>query len=540
MRPRFRGRSTANATEFCSATREIDSLKPWAALILMPVVLTRLISLVSLRSLVVAGFAATVLPCVVAVLFSVLALRELSRVSKSTAYEVAQISEKTQLLRKRLVDMERRGKQYLVLKEPDSRESYLQSYRQVRQILLQMAYYSGEPEFRGVLEALQSLADKLLMAVTGIATSSPESLHEAGHGGLKPSARELGRVSNRISEDLFDQLGTLTDDLARMSSVLIDRMVARLEQETNLVQHRILLQTGILVPVSLLLISIFIYLITHPIRQLDQGIRQLGTGNLRDSIEVSGPSDLRYLGQRLEWLRDQLTTLEQGKQHFVRNVSHELKTPLANIHEGATLLADQIVGEINAEQQGIIEIMLGNAQRLEHLISELIHYGSANLRRDGAKLERLDLRDIVRSVLKDYELRQRGKSITLTEDLQSAVLAGSREQLRLVVDNLLSNAIKYTPEQGEIQISLSEQHGSITLKVQDDGPGIRPEDRGMVFEPFFRANPGREAGVKGTGLGLAIVRECVASHQGIVDVVDPNPGRNGACFRVRLPVDPYA
>ena len=498
----------------------------------MPVVFARLISWVSLRSLVVAGFALTVLPCVLAVLFSVLALDQLSRVSKDTAYRVAQISEKTQLLRKRLADVERRGKQYLVLKEPDSRETYIQTDRQVRLILSQLAYHSAEPELRAILDGIQNLVDALRLTVTGGAAQPP--------GGLNLSGGGPGRSANKVPDVLFDQLGTLTDDLARVSGQLIDRMVASLEQETGLVQNRILVQTGILVPASLLLISIFIYLITHPIRQLDQGIRQLGTGNLRDPIEVSGPRDLRYLGQRLEWLRDQLTTLEQGKQHFVRNVSHELKTPLANIHEGATLLADQIVGEINAEQRGIVEIMLGNAQRLEHLISELIHYGSANVRRDVAKLERVDLREIVRAVAKDFELRLRAKSITLIEDLHPAVLSGNREQLRLVVDNLLSNAVKYTPEQGGIEISLFEQGGSIQLKVQDDGPGIRPEDRNLVFEPFFRAHPGREAGVKGTGMGLAIVRECVASHQGIVDVVDANSERSGACFRVRLPVDPYA
>lgn len=523
--------------------RAVKRASPVAAspLVLMPVVLARLVSLVSLRSLVVAGFALTVLPCVVAVLFSVLALEELSEASRDTAYQVAQISEKRQLLRKRLVDMERRGKQYLVLREPDSRETYVQTDRQVRQLLSELAYYAVDPQFRSQLDAVAKVADELLLAVTGINSPLPQALNGAGRLaglGASPTARAGSGDDVRVA--LFDQLGPITDDLSQASGRLIDRMVTALERQAASVQNRILVQTGVLVPASLVLISLFIYLITHPIRQLDRGIRQLGTGNLRDAIEVSGPSDLRYLGQRLEWLRDQLTNLEQAKQHFVRNVSHELKTPLANIHEGAELLADEIVGEINAEQQGIIEIMLSNANRLEHLISELIHYGSANVRRRGSKQERLDLREIVRTVIKDLELRLRAKSIALKDDLHPAVMSGNREQLRLVVDNLLSNAIKYTPEQGRIEVSLLQQRGSIQLTVQDDGPGIRPEDRSMVFEPFFRTSSGRAAGVKGTGLGLAIVRECVASHQGIVDVVDSPSGRGGACFRVRLPVDPHA
>lgn len=492
----------------------------------IPAVLARLVSTVSLRSLVIAGFALTVLPCVLAALFSVMALNHLSQQSKDTAYRVAQISERTQLLRKRLIDLERRAKQYAVLRDSDSRDTYVQTNRQVKQILIELIEHAPETEFREQLEQVGEITDRLEGFVLPLA--------------LPVTNASTLNSTDDVSEILFDRLGMFTDDLGRRSAEFIDRLVAERERETFAVQQRILVQTAILVPASLLLISLFIYLITQPIRQLDQGIRQLGTGNLRDAIHVTGPKDLRYLGQRLDWLRGQLTSLEQGKQRFVSNVSHELKTPLANIHEGATLLADQIVGEINAEQQGIVDIMLANAQRLEHLISELIHFGSANVAYYGAKRERLELRDIVRSVVEDFELRIRAKSIRLKQDLHSAVIAGNREQLRLVIGNLLSNAVKYTPEHGEIAILLRESAGTIHLQVQDDGPGIRPEDRSLVFEPFFRASPPRDPAIKGTGLGLAIVRECVAGHQGKVEVIDAPSGRGGACFRVQLPVDPYA
>lgn len=499
--------------------------------------LGKLVSLISLRSLVIAGFSLTILPCVLAVLFSVLALDELSGVSKGTAYRVAQVSENRQLLRKRLVDMERRGKQYLILKDPVTLDTFIQTHRQVKELVRDLRFPSNVPEYGAKLDEVDRIADRLLTAVTGINVPQPDDPNgQSSSGGAIP----VTGMNGRMTDDLFDQLNNEAEDLGRVSSRVIDEMVAALKEKTGAVQGRILFRTSVLIPTSLLLISVFIYLITHPIRQLDQGIRQIGTGNLRDPIEVSGPMDLRYLGQRLEWLRDQLTALEQAKQRFVRNVSHELKTPLANIHEGATLLADQVVGEINAEQQGIVEIMLGNSHRLEHLISELIHYGSANLRRDTAKMERVDLREMVRSVVKDYELRLRAKSITLSEDLHPAVMAGNREQLRLIIDNLLSNAVKYTPEQGGIGVSLAERGGYVDFMVQDDGPGVHPEDRSMIFEPFYRAPFGRQSGVKGSGLGLAIVRECVSNYQGKVEVVDPLPGRSGACFRVRLPVDPYA
>jgi len=500
--------------------------------------LTNLVSRFSLRSLVIAGFALAVIPSVLAVAFSFAALEEFARYSKRTAYRVAEITEKTQVLRERLLANERKVKQFLVLKEPAQEEAYWLAHRQVNQIVSQLITQTDDSVLHGQLQALRVLSESLFREVNRVV-----SLPVAASPGQLPdldgaAGRRSRTVVTRLPDELFDKMNELGEEIGRTAAKSIDRTVAELELEAAKVQNSILLNTGIFVPVSLLVISIFIHLITSPVRQFDRAIRQLGIGNLQDTIAVSGPSDLRYLGQRLEWLRDQLTTLERAKQQFVRNVSHELKTPLANIHEGATLLADQIVGEINSEQRGIIEIMLSNTSRLEHLICELIHYGSASGSREGVKFQRVDMRELVRAVVRDYELRLRAKSVSLIQRLQPAVMSGNRAQLRLIVDNLLSNAVKYCREAGTIELLLAERGGYLHLEVRDDGPGVRPDERGLIFEPFYRSSSGRDAGVKGSGLGLAIVRECVASHQGKVEVSDAESDRAGAAFRVRMPIDP--
>ncbi|RYU61896.1 HAMP domain-containing histidine kinase [Methylolobus aquaticus] len=510
---------------------------PVSAFIAMSL-LTTLVSRFSLRSLVIAGFALSVLPSVLAVAFSFAALEEFARYSKRTAYRVAEISQKTQVLRERLLANERKVKQFLVLKEPALEEASWVAHRQVNQIISQLVTQTDDPGLHIQLQSLRDLSETLFREVNRLA-----SVPGIGSSSLAPE-REAAAVKaarpalNQLPDALFDKMNELGEEIGLTAAASIDRMVAELELEASDVQNGILLTTGILVPVSLLVIAVFIHLITHPVRQFDRAIRQLGIGNLQDTISVSGPSDLRYLGQRLEWLRDQLTTLEWAKQQFVRNVSHELKTPLANIHEGATLLADQIVGEINSEQRGIIEIMLSNTNRLEHLISELIHYGSASGSREGVKFQRVDMRELVRAVVRDYELRLRAKSVSLVQRLSPVVMSGNRAQLRLVVDNLLSNAVKYVKECGTIDILLAERDGYLHLEIRDDGPGVRLDERGLIFEPFYRSSSGRDAGVKGSGLGLAIVRECVASHQGKIDVSDAESGQSGAVFRVRMPIDP--
>lgn len=508
-------------------------MSPISAFIAMSL-LANLVSRFSLRSLVIAGFALTVLPSVLAVAFSFAALEEFALYAKRTAYRVAEITETTQVLRERLLANERKVKQYLVLREPALEEAYDVAHRQVNQIISQLIFQTDDPGLHGQLQALKNLSETLFQEVkrvVSLPTAPPGEREGAAIKRTKPAL-------NQLPDELFDQMNESGEEIGRTAARGIDRMVAELELEAAAVQSGILLNTGIFVPVSLLVIGVFIHLITHPVRQFDRAIRQLGIGNLQDPISVSGPSDLRYLGQRLEWLREELTTLERAKQQFVRNVSHELKTPLANVHEGATLLADQIVGEINSEQRGIIEIMLSNTIRLEHLISELIHYGSASASHEGVKFQRVDMRELVRAVVRDYELRLRAKSINLQQRLQPVVMSGNRAQLRLVVDNLLSNAVKYGKDGGTIEILLGEWDGYLHLEIRDDGPGVRPDERGLIFEPFYRSSSGRDAGVKGSGLGLAIVRECVASHQGKIDVSDAEPGRTGASFRVRMPIDP--
>jgi two-component system sensor histidine kinase GlrK len=229
-----------------------------------------------------------------------------------------------------------------------------------------------------------------------------------------------------------------------------------------------------------------------------------------------------------------------AKQRFVRNVSHEIKTPLATIHEGSELLLDEVVGELNLEQREIAQILANSADRLDRLIAELITYSQVSARREQQKSALVDMRLLVLKVLDDCQLQLRSKSVAIDDIMEPVALMGNEEQLRTVVDNLLSNAIKYSPVDGEIRISLLKHGGHMELEVEDDGPGIDPDERERVFEPFFQGRAAYELGVKGTGFGLAIVAECVANHHGKVEVLESREGDAGARFRVQIPIQAFA
>jgi two-component system sensor histidine kinase GlrK len=180
--------------------------------------------------------------------------------------------------------------------------------------------------------------------------------------------------------------------------------------------------------------------------------------------------------------------------------------------------------------------MVSNTQKLDALIAELINYSQVNAQIGERRLESVNMRDLVLSLIEDYQIRLRAKSLVVQDSIGPVEMLGNPEQLRTIVDNLLSNAVKYSPVGGEVRIVLRKVGGHMELEIEDNGPGIDRDERLHVFEPFFQGRAARAAGVKGTGFGLAIVSECVASHHGKVEVMEPRRGKAGARISVKIPL----
>jgi len=276
-------------------------------------------------------------------------------------------------------------------------------------------------------------------------------------------------------------------------------------------------------------------LIARPIRQLDQAIRQMGTADFTHPIEVNGPQDLRYLGQRLEWLRSRLSDLEAQQQRFLRHVSHELKTPLTAVREGAELLRDNVGGKLSPEQRDIVRIVRENTLSLQKLIEDLLSYHQTKAM-EPQTLGPVFLPDVIRTVVKEHKLAALARIVSFEAKLRPATVVGDGEKIRTIVDNLVSNAIKYSPRSGTITLSLAADKGSAVLDVVDQGHGVDRDDRGRIFDSFYQGKPPTEGRVKGSGLGLAIAREYALAHGGRIEVMDRADGGNGAHFRLWLPL----
>src|SRR5688572_9970544 len=218
-------------------------------------------------------------------------------------------------------------------------------------------------------------------------------------------------------------------------------------------------------------------------------------------------------------------------------MSHELKTPLTALREGAELLSDEIVGKLTPEQREIAEILRHNSIELQKLIEDLLSYGASQSQKRTLDLARVDLRRAVSRVTDDQKLALRGKRLKLSINVQELALSADFEKLRVMLDNLLSNAIKFSPVGGTISIRAGEVDGMVEIDVADQGPGIAAEERNLVFEPFYRGQYAADTLVKGTGIGLSVVREYAQMHGGSAEIVDEGPG---AHIRIRLPLAPGA
>jgi len=487
----------------------------------------------SVRGLVLLSVGVTLLPFLTGLVSAVAAVDRLTHLSEQALKQVADQAKAGSDLQDRVNEFERKGRDYLLVQDGNTFREFRLAHDRLGAVLRVNTDSATGDEGRLIngLERLAREEKNVFDAIISRYPPQPDTLPKPKLPLVIKSSEEVLSLAER-----FQPVRAKARELSYENASHADQDVGKLKALSADVKRQLILNVAALLPISCVLLVVFIYLLHNPIRQIDHVIRALGSGNFSQPIRVLGPGDVEFLGERLEWLRTRLSDLEMAKQRFVRNVSHEIKTPLASIHEGTELLLDEVVGELNREQKDIARILISNADRLDRLIAELMNYSQVSARREHQKFSVVNLRSLVSDVLEDHQLQLRGKSINVVESLEPLSLMGNAEELRTIVDNLLSNAIKYSPVSGEIRLSLVKNGGHMALEVEDEGPGIDPDERGRVFEPFFQGRASRELGVKGTGFGLAIVAECVANHHGKVEVLQSREDDAGARIRVQIPM----
>ena len=223
------------------------------------------------------------------------------------------------------------------------------------------------------------------------------------------------------------------------------------------------------------------------------------------------------------------------KSQFITTVSHDLRTPLANMKEGIAIVLDGVVGEINDEQRNFLDIAKRNINRLTMLINDVLDFQKLEAGEMGLDIQQNNIQHVIGEAYKTMAISAKKKGIDLSLELADDLPRASfdRDKISQVSTNLISNAIKFTPEQGQVSVCVQQQGQDWTIAVNDTGVGIPKDELPKIFDRFYRVHrPGKQ--IQGTGLGLTIVKKIVTMHGGRIEVKSEID--QGTTFTVFLPL----
>jgi two-component system sensor histidine kinase GlrK len=459
------------------------------------------------------GLALIAVPLLVAVVDAGFQIRALADAGQTLVKEGVIAARMSQSLSDKLGSLERTARQYAVLSEPKLLNLYREQDQELTTIRLQLHQQLRRAPAREALESLGNLQGTIRLSVLSMpkGAADPQELWQR-----------------------FEDLNRLATLVSHEGEVQVDNEVAALEAQTQRARRRLAWQSATLVPLTFVTVLALTLVVGRPLRTLDRAISELGRGSFSNPITVRGPHDLKQLGRQLEWLRGRLLDLAQERNRFLRHMSHELKTPLANIREGTELLMDGAVGELDTNQREVTAILRENGIKLQRLIENLLSFSAWQTSSIGIETSEFRLRPVVKQVLENQQLTLLSQRVRLDVKIEDVTLTADRGKMRLILENLLSNAVKYSPKGGSIHMSARRDGANLVLDVADSGPGIPPEDRAHIFDAFYTGKASKSSSLKGTGIGLSVVLEFVSAHGGSVQLIDGQ--YPGAHFRITMPI----
>jgi len=262
------------------------------------------------------------------------------------------------------------------------------------------------------------------------------------------------------------------------------------------------------------------------------------------------PADLRRMieeaGLSIESSPGVPEATETARANFVRDLVHELSTPITPLSGYLRILLGEKLGPLTPQQKKVIESMVGSVQRLSRIVENLSDFANLQISAAVLKLEPVDPDAVVDELVADLRaaIRDAQVHVTVTRSGGGQVIADGKK-LKQAIANVIGNAVKFSPHGGEILVEVVGEPDVLRVAVYDQGPGVAPSEQAAIFEPFHHAatRGGDDARAPGSGLGLPVARRIVEAHRGRIWVESPpraQPGNvtrlfSGAKFILEIP-----
>lgn len=344
-------------------------------------------------------------------------------------------------------------------------------------------------------------------------------------------------ITTPIVETVSDQMATEAvpagTELVRgvmLTSVSTDIITATMD----ILSRKVLIIECIMVVCLFAIAFVLANALIRPFERITKAISEIKEGYTNEPISVPDYLETEHIVDAFNSLQNRMKMLDDSRQEFVANVSHELKTPMTSVK----VLADSLIAQQDAPAELYREFMLDIADEIERenkIINDLLALVKLDKAAAELNISVINMNELTEIILKRLRPIARKNDVELLLVSTREIVAEVDEvKMSLVLSNLIENAIKYNKEHGKVTVTLDADHQYFTVEVADTGIGIPEECMSQIYERFYRVDKSHSREIGGTGLGLAITRNAVLLHRGSIKV-ESREGE-GTTFLVKIPL----
>ena len=378
----------------------------------------------------------------------------------------------------------------------------------------------------GISEGKTIISEEVIKCFKGTGTSN----HDKKHGYIEITTPINEEIANKGNTTGTKDAGNGLAKGVMLTSVSTDTIVATME----ILSRKATLVEVIALIMIVVLAGILSKFLTAPFERITQAINEVKAGFTDEQISVNDYVETEHIVDAFNQMLGRMKALDDSRQEFVANVSHELKTPLTSMK----VLADSLIMQDEVPVELYKEFMTDIAHEIERensIINDLLSLVKMDKKVADMNISTRDINELLELILKRLRPIARKQNIEITFESMRPVSAEVDEvKLTLAISNLVENAIKYNNPHGWVKVVLDADHQYFTVEISDSGIGIPQEAQERIYERFFRVDKSHSREIGGTGLGLAITRNAILMHRGSIDLV--SDGTNGTVFTVKIPL----
>lgn len=377
----------------------------------------------------------------------------------------------------------------------------------------------------GISEGKTIISEEVIKCFQGKNTSH----YDSEHGYIEMTTPIVENVAVKLEDGSEGSTSVVKGVM--LTSISNNSIVSTME----VLNRKAIILEMLMIMAIVALAFILSIVMTRPFNRIVDAINKVKAGYSDEEISVPDYVETVHIVEAFNQVLKRMKALDDSRQEFVANVSHELKTPMTSVK----VLADSLLAQENAPAQlyrEFMEDMVSEIDRESRIITDLLALVKMDKKVQDLNITTLNINELAELILKRLRPIARKKDVEVVfESIRPVVAEVDEVKMTLIMTNLVENAIKYNKEHGWVKVTLDADHQFFIFKVSDSGIGIPEEALAQIYERFYRVDKSHSREIGGTGLGLAITKSSVLLHRGSITVTSTEG--EGSSFLVKIPLN---